>query len=107
MFRSLSLGKQGLLPARSASAFLWHRGIQLPAILAGATTASVLCTGLLVWAATGSSAVFTVSVFFPAIVLLGGSTYRSVSNGYALTAVRRWSLYVPGLQKNANCVPRG
>lgn len=74
--RSLSLGKQGLLPARLGAAFLWHRGIRLPVILAVATGTCVLCTGLLVWAATGSSAVFKVSVCLPTIVLLGRSTYR-------------------------------
>lgn len=74
--RSLSLGKQGLLPTKLGAAYLWHHSVRLPAILAAATAMSVLCTGLLVWAATGSSASFKVSLCLPAIVLLGGSTYR-------------------------------
>lgn len=74
--RSLSLGKQGLLPAKLGAAYLWHHSVRLPAILAVATALSVLCTGLLVWAATGSSASFKVSLCLPAIVLLGRSTYR-------------------------------
>lgn len=78
--RSLSLSKQGLLPGPLESAFLWYRGIRLPAMLAAATTVSVFCTGLLVWAATGSSAVFKVSMFFPTIVLLGKSTYRQAAS---------------------------
>ncbi|CAM9934846.1 unnamed protein product, partial [Laminaria digitata] len=77
--RSLSLGKQGILPERLGAAFLWHRNVRLPAILATATALSVLCTGLLVWAATGSSASFKMSLCLPAIVLAGSSTYRLVA----------------------------
>ncbi|CAN0161599.1 unnamed protein product [Ectocarpus sp. 4 AP-2014] len=44
--------------------------------------------GLLVWAATGSSATFKVSLCLPAIVLLGRSTHsRWVKNDYELV---RW-----------------
>lgn len=74
--RSLSLGKQGLLPAKLSTAYMWYHGVRLPAILAAATATSILCTGLLIWAATGSSASFKVSLCLPAIVLLGRSTYR-------------------------------
>lgn len=74
--RSLSLRKQGLLPSKLGAAYLWHPSVRLPAILAAATALSVVCTGLLVWAATGSSASFKVSLCLPAIVLLGRSTYR-------------------------------
>ncbi|CAM9325405.1 unnamed protein product, partial [Ectocarpus sp. 12 AP-2014] len=86
--RSLSLGKQGLLPAKLGAAYMWHPAVRLPTILATATGLSVLCTGLLVWAATGSSATFKVSLCLPAMVLLGRSTYsRWVKNDYELV---RW-----------------
>ncbi|CAM9220023.1 unnamed protein product [Chrysoparadoxa australica] len=83
--RSFSLLRQGLLSPELTQAFLWHPSIRLPMILAISSMVLVVISGLLIWAATGSSAVFTICLFTPAIILTGTFTYKSwKANDYEL-----------------------
>ena len=86
--RAFYLMEKHLLTPRQASLYLWSPAMRLPFVLAIAAEVMVVCSGLFVYGATGSSFVVTTAVFAPIIAALTMMVYvQWTKNDYALV---RW-----------------
>eukprot|EP01041_Mallomonas_annulata_P001607 gene1607-3102_t len=68
-WRAFYLEKNGLLRGWARDTFLFRENIKLPIVLAALLELSIISSGLLIFAATGSSAILTLSIFIPLIAL--------------------------------------
>ena len=83
--RAYFLDSQGLLRGTAKSLYWLRVTIKLPLVLAIITELSILLSGLLVYAATGSVAVLIGAFYIPVIVVSLGYAYRVwVGNDYVL-----------------------
>ena len=79
------LHSRQLLAGSLAESFLFSKGFRLPMILAAGTEILVIITGLFMWASTGCSPLFTISVFGPVIVATAVFVYlKWVKNDYSI-----------------------
>ena len=69
------LASRHLLSGNKGKSFLFSKQFRLPAILGLLTETLVIVTGLFVYAATECTSMFTLSVFCPLIVAVGGYVY--------------------------------
>jgi len=83
--RAFYLERFGLLKGYARECYLFNPKFRLPMILASMSEISIVCSGILIYGATGSSAVLTSAIFLPPIIgLLGYSCKVWVSNDYDL-----------------------
>lgn len=68
--RAFFLMKEQLLSDYASNAFLFHKAMKLPFILAAAAELLVICSGLFLFASTGSTFIFILSVFGPVIMMV-------------------------------------
>lgn len=73
--RAFFLMKEQLLSEYAANAYLFFKKLRLPFMLAAASELLVVCSGLFLFASTGSTFIFIVSIFFPVILLLSLIVY--------------------------------
>jgi hypothetical protein len=66
--RAFSLSAHNLLKGWANDAFLWHRKVRLPVVLAGAMEVAVLASGILLCACTRSVDVLVFAIFGPPIL---------------------------------------
>ena len=77
------LASRHLLSGNKGKTFLFSKQFRLPAVLGLLTEVLVVVTGLFVYGATECTSIFTLSVFCPLIVAVGGFVYSVwVENDY-------------------------
>jgi hypothetical protein len=83
--RAVYLQKHNLLQGYARDSYTFDPRIRLPILLAIFTEVAIICTGILVYGATGTAAVLTVAIFLPPIIVClahAGKTW--VDNDYDL-----------------------
>jgi hypothetical protein len=84
-FRAFYLHRENLLMGAFRDSFFWSDTVRVPVVLAILTQVLVICSGLLIYAATKASIVFTLSIFLPPIIISVGFLYTKwSSNDYVL-----------------------
>ena len=83
--RAFYLQKHGLLQGWARKGFMFRDYISTPVTLGLFTELSIISTGMLMYAITGTSAVLVVCIFLPFIIVTMGYAYREwVRNDYVL-----------------------
>lgn len=81
--RAFYLEKHGLLQNWSRDGYLFRKNIKLPIMLSVFLELAILSSGVLIYGATQSAAILTLSIFIPPIIVCFAYTYYSwVSNDY-------------------------
>ena len=84
-YRAFYLDKNGLLRGWARECYLIRPNIRLPILLALFLETSIICSGLLIYATTGSSAILVLAIYVPIIVLcLSYALKVWLSNDYVL-----------------------
>lgn len=84
-FRAFYLQKHGLLRGYARECYLFNPKFRLHHILAMFSEIAIISSGILIYGATGASAVLTSAIFFPPIFACFGYTYKVwLSNDYDL-----------------------
>ena len=75
--RAFYLQKHGLLRGFARDGYIFRPQFRIPLLLAFFTEIAIISSGILLYGATGSSAMLTISIFLPPIVLCFGHSYKT------------------------------
>jgi hypothetical protein len=83
--RAFYLQKHNLLQGYARDSYTFDPRLRLPLLLAIFTEVAIICSGILIYGATGTAAVLTVAIFLPPIIVcLGHAAKTWVDNDYDL-----------------------
>ena len=83
--RAFYLQKHGLLRDWARDSYVFHPKYNVPVMLAIFSEISIIASGILIYGATGSSAILTSAIFLPPIIITLGYAYKVwVANDYDL-----------------------